>query len=275
MQRGSPDDEIDIQTKERPVFHYVSKPQPNNKKFVIGANLGPCFTQDYPSCMKALLSGYAHVCLRDNASYNLVRELPHVQYAPDVIFLTPQPEVASQEEYVVISVIDIAKHTDNQVVVEAYYSLMRDVVLKLIEENVAVTLVSFCKKEGDEDAIQKLRSMLPENANIHTCFYQGDIEEILALFSKASFVIASRFHSMILGVSFGKPIFPISYNCKTQNYLDDLCFEGKSAKLQQLTRVTCDDVLYNYKNQIITECSLHKQYASNQFRALHDFLDEH
>ena len=115
--------------------------------------------------------------------------------------------------------------------------------------------------------------MLPEGTRITTHFYNGNIGKTLEVFSKASFVIASRFHSMILGISFGKPVFPISYNCKTINYLNDLHFAGKYATLSSLFEITSEDVLYNYEKYIVTECTLHKQYAIHQFRALRTFLD--
>ncbi len=273
MQHGAAKDEFDFQTNLKPVFDFTSQPQSTGKSFVIGANLGPIFTKDYAEKMKHTFMEYTHVCLRDYSSYCLVDDLPHVQYAPDVIFLAPQPRATTDIENVVVSVIDISNHTKSTTVIESYFALLRDTIAKLQAEKIPITLVSFCKGEGDENAIHHLMNMLPDDTGVSTHFYDGNIERVLALFSNASFVIASRFHSMILGISFGKPVFPISYNCKTQNYLNDMGFNGRYATFSTLVDTTCEDVLYNYKNRIITDCTLHQKYAKNQFRALRTFLD--
>lgn len=87
-------------------------------------------------------------------------------------------------------------------------------------------------------------------------------------------MIGSRFHSVILGILYGKPIFPVSYNCKIENYLADLRFQGKYATLDQLPSLKVEDVIYNYENRIITDCSEHKKYAGNQFCGLKEYLGD-
>lgn len=95
---------------------------------------------------------------------------------------------------------------------------------------------------------------------------------MLRLFAGASFIIGSRFHSIILGILYGKPVFPISYNCKTENYLVDLQFAGKYTTLDRLPSMMLGDVIYNYENKIITDCSEHKKYAENQFWGVKEYL---
>ena len=109
---------------------------------------------------------------------------------------------------------------------------------------------------------------------VSTCFYRGDMQPILELFAKASFVVASRFHSLIFALSFGKPVFPIVYNCKTAHYLQDLQFSGNYSDLKSLPKTSCTDVLYNFEKNIVTDCQEHKQYAENQFLALREYLEE-
>ena len=274
MDRGDPEEEIHFPANKRPAYDYISAPQNNGNSFLIGANLGPVFHESYWTNIRETFQAYNHVCLRDYASYRMLQDLPHVQYAPDVIFMAHQPEPEKIGENVVISVIDIGLRTKDHAVIDAYYSLLRDTILRFNSQNIPVTLVSFCKMEGDEDAIAHLMDMLPDHANVSTCFYDGNIQKLLSLMSNATYIVASRFHAMILALSFGKPVFPISYNCKIKHYLDDVDFQGKYAVLQQLPEITADDLLYNYEHRIITDCSLHKKYAPNQFRALREFLGQ-
>lgn len=204
----------------------------------------------------------------------MVKELAHIQYAPDVIFLAKYPSNCNCEENVVISVINICQHTLDKNIITSYYRLLAETIIYFFNKNIKVTLVSFCKREGDEVAIKILLNKIPFSNNVSTCFYDGNIEEILKLFANSSFVIASRFHSFILGILFNKPVFPIVYNCKTENYLFDLPFDGKYAKLNDLLTLRMEDILFNYENKIITDCSDHKRYASNQFWGLRKYLNE-
>lgn len=274
MDRGNPEEEIDFATEQRPVFEFRSTPQALGKSFLIGSNLGPVYHDAYWAEMRRKFSEYRHVCLRDYASYLKMRELPHVQYAPDVIFMVKQPEPVDIGENVVISVIDISSRTGDAAIIDAYYRLLKDTVLEFTGRRIPVTLTSFCKNEGDENGIDRLLSLLPSRELVSVFRYDGDIPKILSLLSNATFVVASRFHSMILGVAFGKPVFPISYNCKTRHYLHDLDFRGRYSTLEQLPQTTAADVLYNYENRIITDCSLHKTHSRNQFRALREFLGQ-
>ena len=110
---------------ERPEYDVKSVMQEGNK-FVIGANLGPVYSEGYWENICRRLKGFSHVCLRDWASYSRVRDLTHVQYAPDVLFLVERPQVPEKGENVVISLVDMARHTDDETVIDAYYRLMAD-----------------------------------------------------------------------------------------------------------------------------------------------------
>ena len=266
--------EIEFQVKELPNYAINSRLQDNGNKFVIGANLGPAYSERYWVYIKEKLKEYNHVCLRDYSSYNMVKQLQHVQYAPDIAFLTPKPAVSIKEEKIVISVIDICRYTSESKVISAYYSLLSDAVTYFSEKDITVTLVSFCKREGDEDAIKKLCDLLPNNSKIVLSYYNGNYEEIIRLFAQATYIIGSRFHSIILGIAFDKPVFPIAYNSKTTHYLSDLAFSGNQVNLNDLPTLTLDDLIYNYKHKIVVDCSKHKQYAINQFWGLNKYLYE-
>lgn len=274
MDKAGKGDPLDFGVKRIPDFSVNSSLQKSGKRFVIGANLGPVYSEQYWDWIKNLFQKYTHVCLRDYSSYYMVRELPHVQYAPDVVFLTEYPVTYNDEENVVISVINVCQYVTDQEIVSAYYNLLEEVVLYFTNKKIKVVLVSFCEREGDEIGIKTLLNRISSNNYLSTFCYDGDINEMLKLFANTSFVIASRFHSFILGILFDKPVFPIAYNCKTENYLYDLDFGGKYVKLNDIVNLKLDDVLFNYKNKIITDCSDHKKYAVNQFWGLRKYLDE-
>lgn len=54
-------------------------------------------------------------------------DLPNVQYAPDVLFNNSPPVTnGSKTQLVVISVVDISKHTNDSSIVQWYYKLILD-----------------------------------------------------------------------------------------------------------------------------------------------------
>ena len=264
--------EIDFATEQAPDFRFENGPVGPGNTFIIGANLGPVYSEGYWDRIEDQFRQYRHVCLRDYASYCKMRHLPQVQYAPDVLFLVPKPEVPETGENVVISVIDMANHTDNDAIIEAYERLLEQAVVYFSDRGIPVTLVSFCQWQGDEAAANRLLERVGERENVSTCFYRGDAAPVLEALARATYVIGSRFHSIILGLSFGKCVFPNLYNCKTRHYLKDLRLSGKSAEMEDLPGMTLEDVLYNYRNHIQTDCTDHRRYAENQFRGLREYL---
>lgn len=275
MQHALDCEEIAFSTEEEPDFRFRDDAGGKGNCFIIGANLGPAYAESYWAEMEEKIQEYRHICLRDYASFCAMRHMPNVQYAPDVLFLTPMPQTASTEENVVISVIDIGKHTQNPRIIDAYYTLLEQAISTFTGADIPVTLVSFCQWQGDERAVQELMARFPEEARLFACCYRGDPKPVLDVLAGASYIIGSRFHSVILGMSFGKPVFPIVYSCKTRHYLSDLRFAGRYAELRDLPSTTLEDMLYNYRHKITADCRAHHRYAVNQFRAVENYLGVH
>ena len=254
-------------------FSLRSSLLPGRNHFVIGANLGPAFSQEYFSNMERRTGTYAHVCFRDYASYSKLSSCPNVQYAPDVVFAMDPIRRNPQNKKVVISVINLSKHTGDHQVIESYYTLLAQTISHLSQTGHRIVLASFCKREGDETGISRLLEYCKSSESIEIYRYTGDMDGMINCFAGASFVIASRFHSMILAAVCGKPMFPIAYNCKTTHYLQDLRFSGSYGTLDTLSGLTVSDVLRNYEDGYICDCAAHHQYAKNQFWALKRYLE--
>lgn len=139
-----------------------------------------------------------------------------------------------------------------------------------------VDLISFCDKEGDDKGIRKILTCLSDEhhkCSIGVYRYNGDIEKILGLFARAEYIVASRFHAMIIGMLYGKPIFPICYGAKMIHYLEDIGFTGKIGKPNSLKDITVEDVLFNLKHNIVAQCEQHKDLAYLQFEGLRMYLE--
>lgn len=259
-------------------YNIVSKCLNNNGSFVLGANLGPFYDMNYIHKMEKRVRQLNYICFRDYASYMLLKNETNVQYAPDILFNIPTDQVSVNPSFggkVIISVIDPSKHV-NEHHSNTYYELITKAVLRAGIEN--VILVSFCEREGDSFAIERVLERLPFefSCKAQKLSYNGDnAQVILEAFKSCDYIISSRFHSMILAAIFGKKFFPISYNCKIENYLNDLFFSGKYAVLSEINEITVDDVFTNLSkdNRELYTTDKHFCYAKNQFVMLHKYLD--
>ena len=119
-------EEIDFSVRQgRREFELDSYIQARKNTFVIGANLGPAYSEHYFDNMKARLQHYAHIILRDYASYESVKECGNVQYAPDVAFMY-KPQTSVVKDTLVISIVKIENQTSNPKIIRAYYKLLEE-----------------------------------------------------------------------------------------------------------------------------------------------------
>lgn len=255
-------------------YSFNSQRNRQSNTFVIGANLGPVRSEHYFDRIRDRFRDTAHVCLRDYASYCQVRELPNVQYAPDVVFRFTPPPQKCFENHLVISVVDAARHTREQQCIQGYYRLLRELIQVYDTKGYKITLVSLCAREGDERATQLVLRDHPCADRVCTHTYQGNIMQTAQLFADATHVVASRFHSMILALLCGKPVFPIAYNEKTTHYLQDLAFHDRWASLDDICTFRAEDVMLQLERGYVCDCTDHRTHSKNQFRMLERFLEE-
>lgn len=224
--------------------------------YIIGSNFGPYQTQQYYNKFYNVFKNASDVCFREKYSYDLFSDLPNVRVAPDIVFSLDVSNVKIIESIkVVISVIDCTKKVDAK-----YKDLYEKKIIELInffdKRNYGITLMSFCKAEGDELAIESIISKISNNElkdRINSYYYNGNIEEALNIMGDCQVIVGSRFHANILGLILNKTILPIAYSDKTINVLRDCSFDGKIFDVRSLDKfdINClnDDDL-NYKLDI-------------------------
>ncbi|QOV20093.1 polysaccharide pyruvyl transferase family protein [Blautia liquoris] len=232
-------------------FYNFDKMLVENSKnlFLIGANFGPYKDQRYLKAYHELFKKYKGICLRDEYSWNLFRDVPQVSYAPDVLFGLKSnitSTVNNKEKIVIFSLIDLQNRQGNYdiSVYEAdYIRFQVDLVRYFISEQYKIILISFCRNEGDEVMIQKIRENFNEleRQRIQNMSYQTDTEPILHEFEKAEIVIGTRFHSIVLGFVYECKVLPIIYNQKTEKMLDDLKYT-LSIKLPELNNTDATEL---------------------------------
>ncbi|WP_379128357.1 polysaccharide pyruvyl transferase family protein [Paenibacillus sp. sgz500958] len=248
----------------------------NKPYYLLGANFGPYSDDEYYQTHKELFKEYTDVCFREEYSYELFSDLRNVRLAPDIIFQLKVPQAQkqsqAQDKYIVLSVIrPSAKNLEGYDLL--YYEKMKDISAYFIRQGYAVHLVSFCEHEGDQEAIMHILNLLPEELvpQIRSHYYKTNIEEILSLIAGSSFVVASRFHAMILGWVMNKPVFPIAYSSKMIHVMEDANFTGNYTDFNQLEDLQPEEVYHSMQDGSI-DVSAQALNAERHFEKLDAYL---
>lgn len=243
--------------------------------YVIGANFGPYVTKKYYEEHRRLFKNYKSVSFRDQYSYNLFKDLPNVTLADDVIFQmdTKQYQADIEDDYIVISVIkpSIRKHLEGYD--EIYYEKIKDISIEFAKKGHKVILMSFCEREGDVEAINSVKSLIPEKYKdyIEEYKYKHDIDGALNIIAQSKYVVATRFHAMILGWVFKKPVFPIAYSDKMTNVIKDIDFKGSYVDFHSLKSLN-PKLVYDSMETNTVDISEQRAGAEKHFAKLDDYL---
>lgn len=232
--------------------------------YIIGSNFGPYKSSYYKNLYHEIFSKAESVNFREEYSYDLFKNINHVNYYPDVVFSLNKDKIEiKNNKEVSISIMDIKK--------EAYYQKIIELINYFRKEHYQINLISFCKYEGDEKAIEKIMKQLDDKKNIKTYYYRGNTSQILKVIASSEIVIATRFHASILGLLFNKTVIPIVYSNKTLNVLKDLKFKGKIIEINNIEQFNINELTkdnLNYKLDISKEI----KNSQNHFKELDKVL---
>lgn len=216
----------------------------NERLYIMGCNWGPHKTQQFKDNMMSVFSGVKDICFRDLYSYNSFSSLPNVRYAPDILFGLDWSAYAGvkEKQQVLISVVNCRSRSVSLPEYTAdYHRFMGGLAEYFVTLGYQVVFCSFWEKNGDLAAAEEIRERLPSHVQSSTSIvsYRGtNMDQILGLIAESEYVIATRFHAMILGLSAGKKVLPVIYNLKLCTVLEDLSFQGAYCDIRQLPEDT-------------------------------------
>jgi colanic acid/amylovoran biosynthesis protein len=229
-----------------------------NKPYLIGCNFGPYQHERYLELYRELFSQAEDICFRDTYSAELFSDLPQVRRAADVVFgydLGYEKILSDQfGPYVLIAVVSLKKCKDTLAdYEERYISYLENCMRLCREQQKKVVLVGFCKKEHDDEVIEKLLAG-PEGEGV-TAFYYPDCsyKKIMGLFAGADMVIAVRYHAMIVGFLFQKPVYVLAYSSKTVDALRDIEPACRCLRIEDIQSVSPEEFLRDYRCELEEE----------------------
>lgn len=248
------------------------------KFFAVSNNFGPYTDNSYRDMWAGEFKKWTDICFRDRYSYNLFSDIPIVRYAPDLLFRFPI-EKKESEKKVSVSVIDTLApfRTIEKSTAEAYENKIVELIKRFSSDGYAVSLLSFCAFAGDNAAADRILAALPEevSSNIKNVVYRNNLNEITNEIETSEYVVATRFHAMILGYIAGKKVLPICYSEKMSNVISDLSLSDSIITLDNLSGLTADELIplaNTVPEEKINEIS---HLATEQFAGFDKFVSRH
>ena len=196
------------------------------KSYIVGANFGPYINKEYLSYVHdELIPSINHISFRDLDSYNLFRDLENTSYAPDIVFSIEDVMFSKKKEKEVgISLIHHLERENLKIHYHDYLNELVNLSIKYIDQGFKVRILSFCAYEKDPVAIDDFMQKIPAKyeKSIIVDYYSGNIDYFLTMISRLDTLIATRFHSIVLGLKSKCKVIPICYSNKSINLLNDL-----------------------------------------------------
>ena len=239
--------------------------------FIIGCNFGPYKTREYRDFVFSTLQKATDVCFRDRYSYEEFSELRHARIAPDILFGYPGYPNTKKGVGVGISVIDPAVHSDLEHIADSYYFTIAKMIDNYAKNGVPVKLFVFCKDEGDGNAVSEIM-MRCETNEAEICEYSGDIDATLDQLNSCEYIVASRFHAMIIGWCLSKKVFPVIYSNKQLNVIDDVNYPGPYWDLREKLECTADSIIYSVHKAESFDVDEYRWYSKRHFDKFGDYL---
>lgn len=245
--------------------------------FLLGCNVTRVLSQNYINQMQYLFYELKDICFRDRYSYNFFKNLQNTRYAPDIVF-NYDCKITEKEDYIVISVWgpltctkDFPQWQWAEGLWKPYKEFMINIAKSFVQMGKRVILLALCENEGDLIASNIIREEGKLDANIVT--YRGNLDEIIGLFEKSSFIVGARFHSIIMALNAKCAVYPIVYESKTQQLIKDIEYHGEYAHIENPQNYSVEKVIQSYKQHVCISCEAIKQEAKKQFQALKLFLE--
>ncbi len=235
-------------------LNFIKRCKENGKPFCyVSCNYGPYETEEYFNLSKKAFKTCTDICFRDRYSYELFQDIENARYAPDFVVTYPVVDEEKIKDSVGITVIDLNIREDLKDKENEYIEMLSKNIKEYINAGKKVYLYSFCKREGDENTIDKVVNKVNDDQNLIVVKYDGNIEEFLKIYAKMEYMICIRFHAMILSALTGQKMYIMSYSEKIDHVNNDLEFNIPTISVNDIsfdTRINLNDFVSVERDKI-------------------------
>lgn len=234
--------------------------------FIIGANFGPVYHEKFIKKYKKFFQECKNVCYRDIKSKQLYSDLNNIEHAPDVIFNMNKTNMQIKEKTIGFSIIDLSDSSHQKIAKykQTYEDKMIELINDFIHLDYEINMYSFCNNQGDNKAIERIKNKVLNKDKINCYEYKNmETSNFLDNFTSNEYIISTRFHGMIIGLINEQKVYPIIYDIKTKNVIDEIGIENYCS-LDNIYAAKATDILKVKKQKNINKIQVnaHKQFES-------------
>lgn len=252
-----------------------------NKIFLLDTNFGPYKTDKFVDFFTEIFNCCEDVCFRDQGSYMLFQNRCNtIRRTNDIVFsLQDKMEMyrckndKTEIETIIINVMNMSeKEYASEKSTSNYYEKIIEFIKTALDDNKKVVLMDLCSFEGDLETCNDIMKIVKDD-NLSIVSYDGDnLDDILRLISSAGFIIASRFHLIIVSLLMNKKVYGIVYSQKTTNLLEDNKIDIPRVNLKDIDKLSYDMVVESINNYTYKYDGSIYDDAYKNYRSLDSYL---
>jgi colanic acid/amylovoran biosynthesis protein len=247
-------------------------------KYLLGANFGPFIDDAFREYYKTVFRQYNDICFRDYKSYNYFKELPQVRYEKDIVFSLNYNNIEKEKGSIGLSIIDLlaqkAAYNTRKAFKDSYLRTIIGLIERFLSENRPIYLFPFSCCDGDEDVIKFVLNKLSScnRSKVKIIKYKGNLDLFISEYMRVETMIVTRFHAMILSLLAGQYMYPLAYDQKMCNVLQDLHYNDKFSEISNIAPIEEIILALKSKNFVLPYSSV-RESAERQFVNLDRFIN--
>lgn len=241
-----------------------------NRFYILSTNFGPYKSNKWVADCKKVFAMAEDVCFRDNKSFELFsNQLGNVRYAPDAVLSLGiqkkhDPKL-NHKKRVLITVVRYPNGSlDDK---KRYIDRLASIVTYFIDLSISVSILN-SNADQDMTVTSEVIKKVKSSKGIDIINYDGNLEKIKELYNSTDYVIGTRLHTIILAWLYNIPVFPIVYDVKVANIINDYGFSSGKCSIEDFCYLKNEDIyasLMNYDFQLSTQVL---EKAKTQFMKL-------
>ncbi|MDF2479512.1 MAG: putative glycosyltransferase [Sphingobacterium sp.] len=219
----------------------------------IGCNLHKHYDEPNAEIVLRLFEKADFAGVRDEWTYNFIKTKwpqANVRQTADLAFSYRYPvRRASKPGLLGISIRRKAGVSES--VYGAYCNSLAFVINAYLSKDNGNTVRLYCFSSGsfnDKEVAEDILQGVTEKTRVSIVGYDGDIDVFLGSFAECEYVIATRFHAIIMALVLNIPMLPYAYESKVTNLLHDIGYSGIVQDYGGLT-ASLDAVLQQIEEQ--------------------------
>lgn len=236
----------------------------NTQYYILGANIGPYYHEEYLEYVKEIIAKSCDICVRDIRSYELIKDNPNARYGGDIAFGLCSEKEVEKTKKIFISVMNLEIKDFSREQQQFYENIISSIIEEYHVKKYEIVVASFCEREQDNIMVQKIKQRFPY---VRELYYRDNLCYVVEQIQSSEVVIATRFHAMVLGFLYAKKVIPLIYNSKMKNLLEDIRFQNEMYDIINMKKIDGKD--QDYKD---VDISGQKSTAENHFKKLDNIL---